>query len=110
MLTFNVLAGFYMAIAKLSGKSADVQDIIGLQPINRLSGFAPWKSKVALAASAVFLCAKHSNTSKLWWGVQGSFRAGRVSLLTGSANPVRLTTQEICTSSGEVLNSKGVQP
>jgi hypothetical protein len=102
-----------MTIAFKSSQSASninhVQAIIPRHQQNLVPGFAPWKSKVALTALAVFLCAKHCRTYQ-WWGVQGSLRTGRVSLLTGSANPVRLTTQEICTSSGEVLHSKGVQP
>lgn len=40
-------------------------------------------------------------TSEQWWGVRGSRKARRVSYVTGSSNPVRLTTREIRTSGGD---------
>ncbi|WP_215263340.1 Rha family phage regulatory protein [Escherichia coli] len=54
-------------------------------------------------AKAVFLCVKRSHI-KIMVGRMGPFSGGPDSLVTGSANPVRLTTHEICTSGGEFTN------
>ena len=54
-------------------------------------------------AKAVFLCVKRSH-SQIMVGRMGPFSGGPDSLVTGSANPVRLTTHEICTSGGEFTN------
>lgn len=66
----------------------------------------PKESTKRTTARAVFLRAKHRHAFlfALWRGVQGRFRAGRVSLLTGVENPVRLATPEILNSGGELLN------
>ncbi|WP_127958045.1 Rha family phage regulatory protein [Serratia microhaemolytica] len=53
-------------------------------------------------AKAVFLCAAQSHRSMVGRAGQPSGWPG--SLTTGSANPVRLTTHEICTSGGELTN------
>ncbi|EIH7808608.1 Rha family transcriptional regulator [Escherichia coli] len=54
-------------------------------------------------AKAVFLCVKRSHI-QIMVGRMGPFSGGPDSLVTGSANPVRLTTHEICTSGGEFTN------
>ena len=54
-------------------------------------------------AKAVFLCVKRSHI-QIIVGRMGPFSGGPDSLVTGSANPVRLTTHEICTSGGEFTN------
>ncbi|EFK4258829.1 transcriptional regulator [Escherichia coli] len=54
-------------------------------------------------AKAVFLCVKRSHI-QIMVGCMGPFSGGPDSLVTGSANPVRLTTHEICTSGGEFTN------
>ncbi|EMD3454782.1 hypothetical protein ACK85E_004966, partial [Salmonella enterica] len=66
----------------------------------------PTESPKRTAARAVFLRAKHRHAFlfALWRGVRGRFRAGRVSLVTGVENPVRLATLEILNSGGELLN------
>ncbi|EMF2234077.1 ash family protein [Salmonella enterica] len=64
----------------------------------------PKESTKRTTARAVFLRATHCHIFALWRGVQGRFRAGRVSLLTGVENPVRLATPEILNSGGELLN------
>ncbi len=52
-------------------------------------------------AHAVFLCAMHCYT-QFMVGRAGQPKGWPGSLVTGSANPVRLTTHEICTSGGEL--------
>ncbi|EEU9450046.1 transcriptional regulator [Escherichia coli] len=54
-------------------------------------------------AKAVFLCVKRSHI-QIMVGRMGPFSGGPDSLVTGSANPVRLTTHEICTYGGEFTN------
>ncbi|EFF8568709.1 Rha family transcriptional regulator [Escherichia coli] len=54
-------------------------------------------------AKAFFLCVKRSHI-QIMVGRMGPFSGGPDSLVTGSANPVRLTTHEICTSGGEFTN------
>ncbi|EAW9081605.1 Rha family phage regulatory protein [Salmonella enterica] len=54
-------------------------------------------------ASAVFLRAKHS-LIRIMVGRMGPLSGGPGSRMTGSANPVRLTTHEISTSRGELIN------
>ena len=54
-------------------------------------------------AKAVFLCVKRSHI-QIMVGRMGPFSGGPDSLVTGSANPVRLNTHEICTSGGEFTN------
>ncbi|MGR3754486.1 Rha family phage regulatory protein [Edwardsiella anguillarum] len=52
-------------------------------------------------ALAVFLCAMHGYI-QFMVGRAGQSSDWPVSVVTGSANPARLTTHEICTSSGEL--------
>ncbi|MDS1603487.1 Rha family transcriptional regulator [Escherichia coli] len=54
-------------------------------------------------AKAVFLCVKRSHI-QIMVGRMGPFSGGPDSLVTGSANPVRLTPHEICTYGGEFTN------
>ncbi|EEZ5178106.1 transcriptional regulator [Escherichia coli] len=53
-------------------------------------------------AQAVFLCVMHSHI-QIMVGRAGQPQGWPGSLVTGSANPVRLTTHEICTSGGELI-------
>ncbi|WP_199637370.1 Rha family transcriptional regulator [Serratia sp. PAMC26656] len=53
-------------------------------------------------AKAVFLCAAQSHLSMV--GRAGQPQGWPGSRMTGSANPARLTTNEICTSGGELTN------
>ncbi|EGI6492254.1 transcriptional regulator [Salmonella enterica subsp. enterica serovar Hvittingfoss] len=53
-------------------------------------------------AQAVFLCVMHSHI-QIMVGRAGQPQGWPVPMVTGSANPVRLTTHEICTSGGELL-------
>lgn len=53
-------------------------------------------------AQAVFLCVIHSHI-QIMVGRAGQPQGWPGSLVTGSANPVRLTTHEICTSGGELI-------
>lgn len=54
-------------------------------------------------ASAVFLCAKHCFI-RIMVGRAGQPSGWPGSRMTGSSNPVRLTTHEIGTSGGELIN------
>ncbi|HFW4797493.1 TPA: Rha family transcriptional regulator [Salmonella enterica subsp. diarizonae serovar 60-67:z35:-] len=82
--------------------------------INGRYGFpAPYKAGAGIAtplitrahnrAHAVFLCAKHRHT-QIMVGRTGPTSVGPGSLVTGCSNPVRLTTHEIATSGGELIN------
>ncbi len=53
-------------------------------------------------AQAVFLCVMHSHI-QIMVGCAGQPQGWPGSMMTGSANPVRLTTHEICTSGGELM-------
>ncbi|HEL8025607.1 TPA: Rha family transcriptional regulator [Escherichia coli] len=53
-------------------------------------------------AQAVFLCVMHSHI-QIMVGRAGQPQGWPGSLVTGSANPVRLTAHEICTSGGELI-------
>ncbi|UMT13219.1 Rha family phage regulatory protein [Escherichia coli] len=53
-------------------------------------------------AQAVFLCVKHSHI-QIMVGRAGQPQGWPGSVMTGSANPVRLTTHEISTSGGELM-------
>lgn len=53
-------------------------------------------------AQAVFLCVMPSNI-QIMVGRAGQPQGWPVPMVTGSANPVRLTTHEICTSGGELF-------
>ncbi|ECF2366354.1 hypothetical protein E1890_16925 [Salmonella enterica subsp. enterica serovar Mountpleasant] len=53
-------------------------------------------------AQAVFLCVKHAHI-QIMVGRAGQPQGWPVPMVAGSANPVRLTTHEICTSSGELI-------
>ncbi|EOS1665847.1 Rha family transcriptional regulator [Escherichia coli] len=63
----------------------------------------PMTTRAHNRAKAVFLCVKRSHI-QIMVGRMGPFSGGPDSLVTGSANPVRLTTHEICTSGGEFTN------
>ncbi|ECE6544933.1 transcriptional regulator, partial [Salmonella enterica subsp. enterica] len=54
-------------------------------------------------ASAVFLRAKHG-LIRIMVGRMGPLSGGPGSRMTGCCNPVRLTTHEIATSRGELIN------
>ncbi|HAU3362130.1 TPA: transcriptional regulator [Salmonella enterica subsp. salamae] len=54
-------------------------------------------------ANAVFLCAKHGPI-RIMVGRMGPLSGGPGSRMTGCCNPVRLTTHEIATSRGELIN------
>ncbi|HFP4068846.1 TPA: Rha family transcriptional regulator [Escherichia coli] len=53
-------------------------------------------------AQAVFLCVMHSHI-QIMVGRAGQPKGWPGSMMTGSANPARLTTHEICTSGGEFI-------
>lgn len=53
-------------------------------------------------AQAVFLCVMHSHI-QIMVGRAGQPQGWPVPMVSGSANPARLTTHEICTSGGELL-------
>ncbi|EFZ4076262.1 transcriptional regulator, partial [Shigella flexneri] len=53
-------------------------------------------------AQAVFLCVMHSHI-QIMVRRAGQPQGWPVSVVTGSANPARLTTHEICTSGGELF-------
>ncbi|EMG9444224.1 ash family protein, partial [Escherichia coli] len=53
-------------------------------------------------AQAVFLCVMHGHI-QIMVGCAGQPQGWPGSLVTGSANPVRLTAHEICTSGGELI-------
>lgn len=61
----------------------------------------PSFTKAHNRAQAVFLCAKHSHI-RIMVGRAGQPSGWPASLVTGSSNPVRLTTIEIGTSGGEL--------
>lgn len=77
------------------------------------SASAPHKTGVGIAtpnvirahnrASAVFLRAKHG-LIRIMVGRMGPLSGGPGSRMTGCCNPVRLTTHEIATSRGELIN------
>nr|DAM51376.1 MAG TPA: Ash protein family protein [Caudoviricetes sp.] len=67
---------------------------------NPVPGFAPRITKRRIPRQTWFFYAYSTVMPELWWDVQGHRKVRRV-LLAGSANPVRLTTNEICTSGGD---------
>ncbi|EBI3667081.1 transcriptional regulator [Salmonella enterica] len=79
----------------------------------RYSASAPHKTGAGIAtpnvirahnrASAVFLRAKHG-LIRIMVGRMGPLSGGPGSRMTGCCNPVRLTTHEIATSRGELIN------
>lgn len=93
-----------------TGNSIDVQAIIVVQPLNGLSGFAPRTStKRTTAPCGFFVCGAQLHLSMV--GRAGEPKGSPGSLLTGSANPVRLTTsQRFAPLGGDSKNNKGVQP
>lgn len=95
---------------KFSGKSLDVRSIMPMQPLNGLSGFAPRTStKRTTAPCGFFVCGARLHLSMV--GRAGEPKGSPGSLLTGSANPVRLTTsQRFAPLGGDSKNNKGVQP
>lgn len=82
-----------------------------LKPVRGYASCAPAKSGAGIGvpdktiahnrAKAVFLCAKHCHIS-IMVGRVGASKDAPVPMVTGYANPARLTTYEIGVSSGEL--------
>ncbi|MGC2910360.1 ash family protein [Serratia marcescens] len=81
-----------------------------VQPLNGLSGFAPRTSPKRTAAPCGFFVPEGC-THLSMVGRAGEPKGSPGSLVTGSANPVRLTTiQRFAPLGGDSKNTKGVQP
>jgi hypothetical protein len=78
---------------KSSGKYSDVRSIMPVQSLNGLSGFAPRTSPERTTAPCGFFVPE-SCTHLSMVGRAGEPQGSPGSLVTGSANPVRLTTSQ----------------
>lgn len=88
----------------------NVRAIIAVQPLNGLPGFAARTSKGAYAAQSGFFMHKaqlHPNNGGACGGTE---RFAGFLLLTGTANPVRLTTPSFAATGSDSKILKGVQP
>ncbi|HBD1954274.1 TPA: ash family protein [Escherichia coli] len=70
------------------------------QPQNRLSGLASRITSQRIAAFAVFFCVKHCHI-RIMVGRAGAEKSAPGFVMTGYANPVRLTTSLIGVRCGD---------
>lgn len=97
-------------IRNFSSNSFVVRSIMPVQPQNRLPGLEHRIStKRTTAPCGFFVCGARLHLSMV--GRAGEPKGSPGSLLTGSSNPVRLTTsQRLEPLGGDSKNNKGVQP
>lgn len=91
------------------GNRCDVRAIISVHPLMGCRDWNPGYHQSAQPRHAVFLCAKHGHI-QIMVGRAGELRGSPGSLVTGSSNPVRLTTIRLEPDGGDSQNTKGVQP